>query len=233
MQDIPRPIRLWYAGPQFRYEQPQAGRYREFRQIGVELLGVAVGRGRRRGSRDALRVPPRARPDGPLGDDQLHSEGRSARRLLRRPAGARPPARLGPRPDDRRRLEENPLRLFDSKDPETRRVLAGAPADARLSRRRVADPSRGAQAPAPAAGVRFSESASIVRGIDYYTLTVFEVTSDRPRRPERDARRRALRRSRRGPRRPADSGRRVRDRRGSPGGGDDRGRPPDRGRCSP
>ena len=44
LQDMPRPIRLWYAGPQFRYEQPQAGRYREFRQIGVELLGVAVGR---------------------------------------------------------------------------------------------------------------------------------------------------------------------------------------------
>ena len=45
-QDMPRPIRLWYAGPQFRYEQPQAGRYREFRQIGVELLG-------RRGPRPA------------------------------------------------------------------------------------------------------------------------------------------------------------------------------------
>ncbi|MGH9399465.1 MAG: ATP phosphoribosyltransferase regulatory subunit, partial [Thermoanaerobaculia bacterium] len=40
LQDIPRPIRLWYTGPQFRYEQPQAGRYREFRQIGAELIGV-------------------------------------------------------------------------------------------------------------------------------------------------------------------------------------------------
>ena len=45
IQEIPRPIRLWYAGPQFRYEQPQAGRYREFRQIGVELLGVASAAG--------------------------------------------------------------------------------------------------------------------------------------------------------------------------------------------
>ena len=45
LQEMPRPIRLWYAGPQFRYEQPQAGRYREFRQIGVELLGVAGAAG--------------------------------------------------------------------------------------------------------------------------------------------------------------------------------------------
>src|SRR4029078_443299 len=45
LQEMARPIRLWYAGPQFRYEQPQAGRYREFRQIGVELLGVSSAAG--------------------------------------------------------------------------------------------------------------------------------------------------------------------------------------------
>ncbi|MEP6995404.1 MAG: ATP phosphoribosyltransferase regulatory subunit, partial [Acidobacteriota bacterium] len=128
IQDIPKPIRLWYAGPQFRYEQPQAGRYREFRQIGVELLGVP----------------------GPAGDAEVLSMLFEFLRelgftdLVARinciPKGAgrkafsnalqehvRPHSeRLGP--EDRRRFDENPLRLFDSKDPEVQRILEGAPA---------------------------------------------------------------------------------------------------------
>jgi histidyl-tRNA synthetase len=179
LQDMPRPIRLWYAGPQFRYEQPQAGRYREFRQIGVELLGVASAAG------DAEVLAMLFAFLGALGFTDLTAtlncipkgEARLAfSRALQE--HVRPGAdRLGA--EDRRRLEENPLRLFDSKDPEARRLLEGAPATLGFldeASRRHHEELKELLAQA---GVRFTESAAIVRGLDYYTLTVFEVTSDR------------------------------------------------------
>ena len=179
MQDIPRPIRLWYAGPQFRYEQPQAGRYREFRQIGVELVGVASAAG------DAEVLGMLFEFLRALGLTDLSAtincipKGEARARFSGALQEHVRPHASGLGPEDRRRLEENPLRLFDSKDPETRRVLAGAPATLEF----LDDASRTHHEELkrllPLAGVRFSESASIVRGIDYYTLTVFEVTSDR------------------------------------------------------
>ena len=179
IQEIPKPIRLWYTGPQFRYEQPQAGRYREFRQIGVELVGVSSAAG------DAEVLAMLFAFLGELGlTDAVATlncipkgEARAAfSRALQE--HVRPHAeRLGA--DDRKRLEENPLRLFDSKDPETRRVLEGAPATLDF----LDPPSRAHHEELKALlsrlGVRFSESAGIVRGIDYYTLTVFEVASER------------------------------------------------------
>jgi histidyl-tRNA synthetase len=83
--------------------------------------------------------------------------------------------RLGP--DDRKRLSENPLRLFDSKDPAVQEILASAPRTLDF----LDDASRAHHEELkrllPHGGVRFEESARIVRGIDYYTLTVFEVSS--------------------------------------------------------
>ncbi|HYX19597.1 MAG TPA: histidine--tRNA ligase, partial [Thermoanaerobaculia bacterium] len=179
IQDVPKPIRLWYAGPQFRYEQPQAGRYREFRQIGVELLGVTSAAG------DAEVLAMLFAFLGELGLTDLiatvncipKGEARAAfsralQEHVRPHAGS-----LGA--DDRKRLDENPLRLFDSKDPETRRILEGAPATLEF----LDDASRSHHEELknllPRLGVRFVESAGIVRGIDYYTLTVFEVASER------------------------------------------------------
>jgi histidyl-tRNA synthetase len=81
-------------------------------------------------------------------------------------------ARLGP--EDRRRLEENPLRLFDSKDPEVRKVLEGAPATLEFL-----DEASRAHHEELKRLLASAGSAAIVRGLDYYTLTVFEVTSDR------------------------------------------------------
>ena len=179
IQEMPRPVRLWYAGSQFRYEQPQAGRYREFRQIGVELLGVggAVGDAevlgmlfaflRALGFADALAT--------------INCIPRGAARAAFSKAlqeHVRPHAeRLGT--EDRKRLEENPLRLFDSKDPEARTILEGAPKTLDF----LDDASRAHHEELKAllarGGVRFRESAAIVRGIDYYTLTVFEVASER------------------------------------------------------
>ena len=179
LQEMPRPIRLWYAGPQFRYEQPQAGRYREFRQIGVELLGVPGPAG------DAEVLTMLFAFLGALGFTDLTAT------LNCIPAGAardafagalrehvRPQAAaLGP--EDARRLEENPLRLFDSKDPDVVAMLSGAPSTLTFldaESRRHHDELKELLS---AAGVRFTESAAIVRGLDYYTRTVFEVASDR------------------------------------------------------
>ena len=179
LQDLPRPIRLWYSGPQFRYEQPQAGRYREFRQIGVELLGVPGPAG------DAEVLTMLFRFLEALGFSDLTAtlncipSGEARERFsaaLRE--HVRPKAsELGE--EDARRLAENPLRLFDSKDPEVAAVLAGAPSTLDFldeeSRRHQEELKR----LLAEAGVRFSESAAIVRGLDYYTRTVFEVASER------------------------------------------------------
>jgi histidyl-tRNA synthetase len=179
LQEMPRPIRLWYAGPQFRYEQPQAGRYREFRQIGVELLGVPGPAG------DAEVLTMLFRFLQALGFTDLTATlncipsggarerfSAALREHVRPKAGA-----LGP--EDSRRLDENPLRLFDSKDPGMAAILAGAPSTLDF----LDDESRRHHEELKAllrrAGLRFTESAAIVRGLDYYTRTVFEVASDR------------------------------------------------------
>jgi len=179
LQEIPRPIRLWYAGPQFRYEQPQAGRYREFRQIGLELVGVPSAAG------DAEVLIVLFRFLAALGLTDLIATlncipAGDARQAFSRALQAHvgPHAgRLGP--EDSKRLAENPLRLFDSKDPETQALLEGAPATLDF----LDDASRAHHEELKrllsAGGVRFVESPSIVRGLDYYTLTVFEVASER------------------------------------------------------
>ena len=179
IQEIPKPIRLWYAGPQFRYEQPQAGRYREFRQIGVELVGVPSAAGdaevlgmlfeflRALGFSDAVATI-NCIPRG---------EARAAfSRALQE--HVRPHA-SGLGPDDAKRLEENPLRLFDSKDPEVQQILKGAPATLAFLDEASRAHHEELKRLLAQAGVRFVESAGIVRGIDYYTLTVFEVASER------------------------------------------------------
>jgi histidyl-tRNA synthetase len=179
LQQIPRPIRLWYAGPQFRYEQPQAGRYREFRQIGVELLGVASAAG------DAavlvmlfafLRALGFSDTAATLNCIPRGAARQAFSRALQE--HVRPRAdRLGP--EDRRRLEENPLRLFDSKDPEAAAILEGGPATLAFLDEASRAHHEELKGLLDRAGVPFTESAAIVRGIDYYTLTVFEVTSAR------------------------------------------------------
>jgi histidyl-tRNA synthetase len=179
IQDIPKPIRLWYAGPQFRYEQPQAGRFREFRQIGVELLGVAGPAG------DAEVLSMLFRFLRELGFTDLIATLNCIPRGSARDAFSqalqdhvRPHAgRLGA--EDRRRLEENPLRLFDSKDPEARRILEGAPSTLDFLDEASRAHHEELKRLLTLCGVAFAEAPSIVRGLDYYTLTVFEISSAR------------------------------------------------------
>jgi histidyl-tRNA synthetase len=171
------PLRLFYIGPQFRYERPQKGRYREFRQIGAELFGAAGPAG------DAEILFLLFDFLGALGFERLSVAlnavpGRNGREKFSAAVRAFAEGhrdRLGE--DDRRRLEENPLRLFDSKDPATASLLENAPraidyldADSRAHHEEL-------KSLLSEGGVAFFENPKLVRGLDYYTKTVFEVTS--------------------------------------------------------
>ena len=174
----PMPLRLWYAGPQFRYERPQAGRYREFRQIGVELLGAGSPAGEAEVLRmlfaflRALGFRSLSVSLNSVGTAESRDAfGKALRRHLEPKAAA-----FGD--DDRRKLTDNPLRLFDSKDPAVRAALEGSPRTLDFlddaSRRHHEEVRR----LLTEAGIPFSDNPSLVRGLDYYTRTVFEVVSE-------------------------------------------------------
>ena len=173
----PMPLRLWYAGPQFRYERPQAGRYREFRQIGAELLGVP-------GPAAEIEILTMLFAFlGALGFQglvvALNSVGTAASRedFGKALQGYLASRSEGFGEDDRRKLAENPLRLFDSKDPAVRAALEGSPRTTDFldpdSKRHHEEVRR----LLGHAGIPFRDEPSLVRGLDYYTRTVFEVAS--------------------------------------------------------
>ncbi|HEX2253922.1 MAG TPA: histidine--tRNA ligase, partial [Thermoanaerobaculia bacterium] len=174
----PSPVKLFYMGPQFRYERPQKGRYRQFHQIGAELLGDPGPWS------DAEVLLMLVRFLGELGFTSptvlLNTLGDEASRAAYREAlhAFLAPQREALGEDSRRRLETNPLRILDTKVPAERELLAGAPelaehlnAESREhfdAVRRVLDRS----------GVAYRVDPRLVRGLDYYTRTVFEITAE-------------------------------------------------------
>ena len=173
----PMPLRLYYVGPQFRYERPQAGRYREFSQIGVELFGVEGPSGEAEviemlfAFLEALGFRELSVSLNSVGTAETRvSFGEALRAHVEPRAGA-----FGD--DDRRKLADNPLRLFDSKDPAVREALAQAPRTLDFldeeSRRHHGEVQR----LLGEAGIPYHDDPSLVRGLDYYTRTVFEVAS--------------------------------------------------------
>jgi len=174
-----QPQRLWYRGPMFRYERPQKGRLRQFHQIGAEVFGLQGP------DIDAELLILTNRLWRELGISshvslEINSLGSSEDRASYRQALV---AWLLQRrdaldEDSQRRLESNPLRILDSKNPDTQKLLAGAP---KLSDY-LGDEARrhfaGLCAILDAAGVSYSVNEKLVRGLDYYGKTVFEwVTS--------------------------------------------------------
>ncbi|MAC35619.1 MAG: histidine--tRNA ligase [Haliea sp.] len=171
--------RLWYSGPMFRYERPQKGRQRQFHQIGVEAFGVATP------DMDAELIAMSARLWQRLGLAshvrlELNSIGSSAARQAYREAlvtyldGHREALDA----DSQRRLESNPLRILDSKNPTTQEILAGAPALADfLDGESRADFERLTEL-LDAAGIPYVINPRLVRGLDYYNKTVFEWVTD-------------------------------------------------------
>ncbi|MDG1579957.1 histidine--tRNA ligase [Pseudomonas sp. GOM6] len=172
--------KLWYAGPMFRYEKPQKGRYRQFHQIGVEafnlpgpdvdaeLIVLTWRLWQKLGLADAVTL-------------QLNSLGSSEARAAYRDALV---AYLSERfeqldEDSQRRLTTNPLRILDSKNAQTQALLVGAPTLADYLDEESRLHFEGVKARLDAVGIRYEINHKLVRGLDYYNRTVFEWVTDK------------------------------------------------------
>jgi histidyl-tRNA synthetase len=178
MHKLAQPVKLSYAGPFFRHERPQAGRYRQFHQIGVEAIGT----------------------DSPLADaeaimllsDLLAELGVPGVELRLASLGS-PPARgayleelkahlrahQGELSKEvRERIEVNPLRAFDADDEGTRAAMASAPTIVERLEGEDAEHFDEVRALLAAAGIAFEVEPTLVRGLDYYTRTIFSFVCD-------------------------------------------------------
>ncbi len=174
------PQKIFYAGPMFRYERPQKGRYRQFHQIGLELIGaaepladaeaIACGHG----ILTALGIAADTTLElNTLGDTDSRSAYRAALVdyfTLHRAALSE---------ESLTRLDRNPMRILDSKDPADRALVADAPTIAP----HLTDTARafydGVKRHLDRIGVPYRENPRIVRGLDYYSHTAFEFVTDR------------------------------------------------------
>lgn len=174
------PLKFFASGPVFRYERPQKGRFRQFHQIDAEILGVAqpqadielIALARR--TLDALGIGERIVLE-------LNTLGDTASRAAYRDAlvtyfSAR---RTELSEDSRRRLHANPLRILDSKDPGDIRINAEAPAFDHYLNDASRDFFAEVRAGLDRLGIAYKLNPRLVRGLDYYTHSVFEfVTTD-------------------------------------------------------
>ena len=174
MQTLPQPVKLTMTGPMFRYDRPQGGRYRQFWQFDVEAIGDAGP------AIDAELVELATRFFREAGltdlEARINSIGDTACRpayieqlvdYYRRHAGHLPPT-------ERDRLDRNPLRLLDSKDPAMAELNAAAP---RITERLCAACAahfEAVKAHLDALDIRYRVEPTLVRGLDYYTRTAFE-----------------------------------------------------------
>jgi histidyl-tRNA synthetase len=179
MHKLAQPVKVWYAGPFFRHEAPQAGRFRQFTQIDAEAIGSDDP------SLDAELVL--------LLDEILEKAGTGPRRLRLSSLGSRETRAeyleelksfLRAREDElseevRARIDQNPLRAFDADHPGTQAVMKQAPL---LLDRLAADDDEHfatVRSLLDVAGLEYEIDATLVRGLDYYTRTVFEFESER------------------------------------------------------
>ena len=178
MHKLAQPVKLSYVGPFFRHERPQAGRYRQFHQLGVEAIGTDSPLA------DAevimllsdllteLGVPGVELRLGSLGSpaarsaylDELKAHLRAHEAELSK--------------DVRERIELNPLRAFDADDEGTRGVMASAPTIVERLEGEDAEHFAEVRAMLEAAGIPFEIDPTLVRGLDYYTRTIFSFVCD-------------------------------------------------------
>ncbi|MES2217696.1 MAG: histidine--tRNA ligase [Pseudomonadota bacterium] len=167
--------RLWYMGPNFRYERPQKGRYRQFHQCGAEVFGIATP------DIDAELILLTARIFEKLGLKsyltlQINSLGNSLAREKYRHAlvtyFTKHQQQLDE--DSKRRLTTNPLRILDSKNPELAELIRNAPKLIDCLDEESQAHFTALQTFLTTAGLNFTVNPCLVRGLDYYTKTVFE-----------------------------------------------------------
>lgn len=166
------PVKLWYAGPFFRAERPQHGRYRQLQQVGIEAIGLVDP------ALDAEVVA--------LADEGYRSLGLSSYRLMLTSLGdaaCRPAYRellqdflrgLDLDEETRARAELNPLRILDDKRPAVQAKLIGAPCVVDHLCPACKEHYNDVRRHLTALGVAWEEAPRLVRGLDYYTRTTFE-----------------------------------------------------------
>ncbi|SFT96576.1 histidyl-tRNA synthetase [Actinopolyspora lacussalsi subsp. righensis] len=170
------PLKLYYSGAFFRYERPQAGRYRQLQQVGVEAIGVddpaldaeviaVADEGYRRLGLTGHRIELTS-----LGDNTCRPEYRAKLQEFLRG--------LPLDEETRRRVELNPLRVLDDKRPEVREMVADAPLMADNLSDQAAEHYERVKEHLRDLDVPFTENPRLVRGLDYYTKTTFEFVHD-------------------------------------------------------
>jgi histidyl-tRNA synthetase len=178
MQKQAQPVKLFYLGPFFRHERPQAGRYRQFHQLGLECIGTDSPLA------DAEVIMLLSDLLGELGvpgvELRLGSLGSfEARRAYLEDLKAHLHAHeVDLSKDVRERIDINPLRAFDSDDEGTRGVMASAPTIVERLEGEDAEHFEEVRALLDAAGISYAVDPTLVRGLDYYTRTIFSFVCD-------------------------------------------------------
>ena len=178
--EYPKPFKAFYMGPMFRYERPQKGRLRQFHQIGVEAFGssnpatdvesmaMALDFFKQLGIQEVRLVI------NSLGDKETRTAYRQALIDYLEPHVAELSE------DSQRRLHENPLRVLDSKDKRDKQFVADAPSILDYLSESARVHFEAVKEMLTALGIPFEVDSNMVRGLDYYTHTIFEIMSDAP-----------------------------------------------------
>jgi histidyl-tRNA synthetase len=178
MHKLPQPVKLWYLSTFFRHEAPQAGRYRQFWQVGAETIGSAAPATDaelivlQAELMEALGVKGTRLRISSLGTPETRAEYRDELKgYLRQHED-----RLSP--EVRARIDANPLRAFDATDPGTQHVMRDAPLLLDRLTGEDAEHFEQVRALLDDAGLQYQVDPALVRGLDYYARTVWEFTSD-------------------------------------------------------
>ena len=176
--EIQKPVKLYYMGSMFRYERPQAGRLREFHQIGVECFGS------NNPATDVETIAMAAQFFNEIGIRnvtlQLNSLGNAESRATYRQAliDYLMPLKDNLSKDSQRRLEENPLRVLDSKEKEDKLAVENAPSILDYLDKESQTHFQAVRSLLEALEIPYTINTNMVRGLDYYNHTIFEFTAD-------------------------------------------------------
>lgn len=172
------PLKFYYSGPMFRYERPQKGRYRQFHQIGVECLGLETPES----DVECIALAWHILKNLQISDKvqlEINSLGDPTSRAKHRDLLVEYLKDFATQlsEDSKVRLEKNPLRILDSKDAGDQKIIAGAPSLKGCMNQESQDFFARVLAGLDNLGLSYSVNDKLVRGIDYYTHTVFEFTT--------------------------------------------------------
>ena len=176
--EVQKPVKLYYMGPMFRYERPQAGRLRQFHQIGVECFGAANP------AVDVETIAMAYHFFEELGIQNvrlhLNSLGNPSSRAIYRQAliDYLTPLKDQLSKDSQRRLEENPLRVLDSKEKEDQLAVEGAPSILDYLDEESQEHFKAVKSMLDQLGIPYTIDTNMVRGLDYYNHTIFEFMTE-------------------------------------------------------